>query len=90
MANPNNKVEKHMYNIDEGTSFPTYSILHIQNIHLRPANFLQKDSPVIIEEHIEEEKILEKSNTKYLQIHNQIHKSKTMITQTSPFSRKVN
>jgi len=46
-------VEKPMYDIDEGTSFSTYSILPLQNIHLRSGKVLQKDSLVIIEEQIE-------------------------------------
>ena len=55
-----------MYNIDEGTSFPTYLFLPIQNIHLRSIKVLQKDSLVIIEEQVEEEKIPEKTNTENL------------------------
>jgi hypothetical protein len=47
-------VEKPMYNIEEGSS---YSILPIQNIHLRYGKVLPKDSPVIIEKQIEKEDI---------------------------------
>ena len=47
-----------MYNIDAGTSFPTYAISPIQNIHLRFGKVL-RDSPVIIEEQLEDEKIPE-------------------------------
>jgi hypothetical protein len=39
-------VEKLMYNIEEG---PSYSILPLQNIHLRSGKVLPKDSSVIIE-----------------------------------------
>jgi hypothetical protein len=59
-------VEKPMYNIDEGTS---YSILPLQNIHLRSGKVLQKDSLVIIEEKIEKEEI---PSTKKLPIDNRI------------------
>ena len=44
-----------MYNIDEGTPF-SYSILPIQNIHLRSGKFLEKESPVIIEEKVKKER----------------------------------
>ena len=54
-----------MYNIDEGTTV-SYLILPIQNIHLRSRNFSEKESPVIIEEQTEKEKIPKKSNTKVL------------------------
>jgi hypothetical protein len=50
-------VEKPMDNIDEGASFSTYSILPLQNIHLRSEKVLQKDSPIIIEEQIAKEEI---------------------------------
>ena len=85
MENPINKVEKPMYNINEGTSFSTYSILHIQNIHLMSRKVLQKDSPVIIKE----DKIPKNPNTEYLQIDNQIHKDKIMISQTPPFPERL-
>ena len=55
-----------MYNIDEG---PSYSILPLQNIHLRSGKVLPKDSPVIIEEQIEKEEI---PSTEKLPIDNQI------------------
>jgi hypothetical protein len=74
-------VEKPMYNIDEGTSFSTYSILPLQNIHLRSRKVLEKDSLVIIEEKTEEDNI---PSTEKLPIDNQIHKSKTINTQTDP------
>jgi len=70
--------------VEETTLFPTYSILPIQDIHLRSRKFLQKDSPPIIEEQIEEGEQSEKSNTK-----NQIQKSKTIMTQTPPFPKRL-
>jgi hypothetical protein len=45
-------VEKPMYNVEEG---PSYSILPLQNIHLRSGKVLPKDSPVITEKPIEQE-----------------------------------
>jgi hypothetical protein len=79
-------VEKPMYNIDEGMPFSTYSILPLQNIHLRSGKVLQKDSPVIIEEQIEKEEI---PSTEKLPIDNQIQKSKTINTQTPPFPERL-
>jgi hypothetical protein len=76
-------VEKPMYNIDEGTS---YSILPLQNIHLRSGKFLQNDSPVIIEEKIEKEEI---PSIEKLPINNQILKNKTLNTQTPPFPERL-
>jgi hypothetical protein len=76
-------VEKPMYNIDEG---PSYSILPLQNIHLRSRKVLPKDSPIIIEEQIEKEEI---PSTEMLPINNQIQKSKTLNTQTPPFPERL-
>ena len=75
-----------MYNIDEGTSFSTYSILPLKNIDLRSGKVLQKDSHVIIEEQIEKEYI---PSTEKLPIDNQIKKSKTLNTQTPPFPERL-
>jgi hypothetical protein len=48
-------VEKPMYNIDEE---PSYSILPLQNIHLRSGKVLPKDSPVIIENKLKKRRFL--------------------------------
>ena len=48
-------MEKHVYNTEEGTIMPTYSILPIKDIHLRSRKVLQKDSPIIIEEQMEDD-----------------------------------
>jgi len=77
-------VERPTYNVEETTLFPTYSILPIQDIHLRSGKVLQKYSPPIIEEQIEEEEQSEKSNPK-----NQIQKSKTIMNQTPPFLERL-
>jgi hypothetical protein len=83
ISNPNNKVEKPMYNIDEG---PSYSVLLLQNIHLRSGKVLPKDSLVIIEKQIKKEEI---PNTKKLPIDNQVQKSKTLNIQTPPFPERL-
>jgi len=77
-------VERLAYNVEETTLFPTYSILPIQDIHLRLGKVLQKDSPPIIEELIEEGEQSENSNPK-----NQIQKRKTIMTQTPPFPERL-
>lgn len=50
VANPSNEVEIPSYNVEEVTYFPTYSSLHIQDVHLRSGKLLHKDSPPNIEE----------------------------------------
>jgi hypothetical protein len=72
-----------MYNIEEG---PSYSILPLQNIHLRSGKVLPKDSPVIIEKQIEQEEI---PSTEKLSIDNQIQKGKTLNIQTPPFPERL-
>jgi hypothetical protein len=49
VANPNNKVERPIYNVEEGT-FPTYAIVFVHDIHLRSGKTLHKESPIVIEE----------------------------------------
>jgi hypothetical protein len=44
VANPNNKVERPAYNVEEGT-FPTYGIVYVQDIHLRSGKTLHKEPP---------------------------------------------
>ena len=60
VPNPNNRVEKLMYNINAGTTV-SYSILLVQNIHLRSGKFLEKASLIIIKEQTEKEKIPKKN-----------------------------
>jgi hypothetical protein len=72
-------VEKPMYNFEEG---PSYSILPLQNIHLRSGKFLPKDSPIITEKPIEQEEI---PSTEELSIDNQIQKGEPLNIQTPPF-----
>jgi len=54
MANPNNKVDKFAYTVEEATCFPTYSILPLNDVHLRSGKVLKMDSPPIIEEPTEQ------------------------------------
>jgi len=70
--------------MEETTLFLTYSILPIQDIHLRSGKVLQKDFPPIIEEQIEEGEQSEISNPR-----NRIQKSKTIMTQTPPFPERL-
>jgi hypothetical protein len=76
-------MEKPMYNIEEG---PSYSILTLQNIHLRFGKVLPKDSLVIIEKQIEKEDI---HSIEKLPIDNQIQRSKTLNIQTPPFPERL-
>ena len=50
-----------MYNVDDGMELP-YSILPLKNINLRSGKKLQKESPFILEEQIENEKTPKKLN----------------------------
>lgn len=77
-------MERPAYNVEEATYFPTYSILHVQDIHLRFGKLLHKDSPLIIEEQIEQREQSKKSNPK-----NQIQQGKTIMTQTPPFPERL-
>ena len=54
VSNPSNKLDRLAYHVEEATYYPTYSILPIQDVHLRSGKVLQKDSPPIIEEQIEQ------------------------------------
>ena len=54
VANPSNKLDRPTYHVEEATYYPTYSILPIQDVHLRSGKVLQKNSPPIIEEHAEQ------------------------------------
>ena len=72
-----------MYNVEEG---PSYSILPLQNIHLRSGKVLPKDSPVITEKQIEQEEI---PSTEEISTDNQIQKGKTLNIQTPPFPERL-
>jgi hypothetical protein len=76
-------VEKPMYNIEEG---PSYSILPLQNIHLRSGKVLPKDSPIIIEKQIEKVEI---PSTEKIPIDNQIQKGKMLNIQAPPFPERL-
>ena len=54
VANSRNKVDRPTYHVEEATYYPTYSILPVQDLHLRSGKVLQKNSPPIIEEQIEQ------------------------------------
>jgi hypothetical protein len=72
-----------MYNVEEG---PSYSILPLQNIHLRFGKFLPKDSPVITKKPIEQE---ENPSTDKLPLDNQIQKGESSNIQTPPFPERL-
>jgi len=84
MANPNNKVDKSAYTVEEEACFPTYSILPLNDVHLRSRKVLKKDSPPIIEEPTEEGESPETSQTE-----TQIQKGKTITTQTPPYPERL-
>lgn len=84
MANPNNKVDKSAYTIEEATYFPTYSILPLNDVHLRSRKVLKKDPPPIIEERIGQGESPETSQTKI-----QIQKGKTITTQTPHYPERL-
>ena len=83
IPNPNNKIDRPMYTVDDGMALP-YSILPLQYINLRSGKTLQKESPVILEEQIENEKTPKKLNTEK----SQSKRENISILYTS-FSRKV-
>eukprot|EP00253_Pinus_taeda_P010783 PITA_10783 len=84
VANPNNKVDKSAYTVEEATYFPTYSILPLHDVHLRSGKVLKKDSPPIIEDPIEQGESPETSPSE-----TQIQKGKTIITQTPPYPERL-
>lgn len=84
VANPSNKVDRPAYHMEEATYCPTYSILHVQDVHLRFGKVLQKYSPPIIEEKIEQGEKSEQS-----QPEKQIQKSKSIMTQTPPYPERL-
>jgi hypothetical protein len=72
-----------MYNVEEG---PSYSILPLQNIHLRSGKVLPKDSPVNTEKPIEQGK---NTSTDKLPLDNQIQQGETSNIQTPPFPERL-
>jgi len=84
MANPSNKMDKPAYNVEEAAYFPTYSILPINDVHLRSGEVLKKDSPPIIEEPNEQGEQPKTSESE-----KQIQKGKTIITQTPPYPKRL-
>ena len=77
-----------MYNVYDGMALP-YSILPLQNINLRSGKTLQKESPVILEEQIENEKTPKKLNTEKSQSENHSQKGKTLVSYTPPFPERL-
>eukprot|EP00253_Pinus_taeda_P008492 PITA_08492 len=84
VANPNNKMDKSAYNVEEAAYFPTYSILPLNDVHLRSGKVLQKDSPPIIEEPAEQGESSEQAQTEI-----QVQKGKSITTQTPPYPEKL-
>ena len=84
MANPNNKVDKSAYTMEEATCFPTYSILPLNDVHLRYGKVLKQDSPQIIEEPTEQGESFDTAQTK---VQNQ--KGTNITTQTPPYPKRL-
>lgn len=84
VENPSNKMDRPTYNVEEATYFPTYSILPINDVHLRSGKVLHNNSPPIIEEPDEQGEQPQTSHSK-----NQCQKGKIMITQTPPYPEKL-
>jgi hypothetical protein len=87
VANPNNKVERPIYNVEEGT-FPTYSIVSVQDIHLRSGKTLHKESPILIEEK-EKEEIPNKTGTTIAHKSIETQKDQSQLTKTHPFPERL-
>ena len=77
-------MDKPAYNVKEATYFPTYSILPINDVHLRSRKVLHKNSPLIIEEPTEQGELPKTSHSE-----NQSQKGKTVITQTPPYLERL-
>eukprot|EP00253_Pinus_taeda_P021145 PITA_21145 len=84
VANPNNKVDKSAYTVEEAAYFPTYSILPLNDVHLRSGKVLKKDSPPIVEEPTEQGESPKASQTEI-----QVQKGKTITTQTPPYAERL-
>ena len=83
MANPNNKADKSAYTVEEAAYYPAYSILPLDDVHLRSGKVLKKDSPPIIEEPAEQGESSETTQTK---VQNQ---KGANITQTPPYPERL-
>ena len=77
-------MDKPAYNVEEATYFPTYSILPIQDVHLRSGKVLHKYYPPIIEEQTEQGEQTQKYHPE-----NQIQKVKAIMTQTPPYPERL-
>ena len=77
-------MDKPAYNVEEATYFPTYSILPINDVHLRSGKVLHKNYPPIIEEPTEQGEQPETSHSE-----NQSQKGKIVITQTTPYPKRL-
>ena len=77
-------MDKPTYNVEEATYFPTYSIIPVQDVHLRSGKVLHKYSSPIIEEQTKQWKQTENSHPG-----NQIQKGKTIMTQTPPYPKRL-
>eukprot|EP00253_Pinus_taeda_P009463 PITA_09463 len=84
VANPNNKVDKSAYIVEEATYFPTYSILPMNDVHLKSSKVLKKDSPPIVEEPTEQGESSETTQTEI-----QVQKGKSITTQTPPYPERL-
>ena len=84
MENPNNKVDKSAYTVEEATCFPSYSILPLNDVHLRSGKVLKKDSPPIIEEPTKQGESPETSQTEI-----EIQKGTNITTQTPPYPERL-
>lgn len=84
VANPSKTMDKPAYNVEEATYFLTYSILPINDVHLRSGKVIHKNSPLIIEEPTEQGEQAKTSHSE-----NQNRKGKTIMTQTPPYLERL-
>jgi len=77
-------MDKPAYNVEEATYFPTYSIIPINDVHLRVGKVLHKNSPLIIEEPAEQGEQPETPHSK-----NKSQKGKIVITQIPPYPKRL-
>ena len=75
VANLSKKVDRQAYHVEEATYYPTYSIIPVQDVHLRSGKVLQKYSPLIIEEEVEQGEQSQQS-----QPEKKIQKGKSIMT----------
>lgn len=77
-------MDKSAYTVEEATYFPTYSILPLNDVHLRSGKVLKKDSLPIVEEPIEQGELPEAAQTQI-----QVQKGKSITTQTPPYPERL-